>query len=97
MATIRQNRNAPCRCGSGIKAKKCCLLASRANDYARRDYAKSDIAKATNEIVAAVGGIVSFVQPDEPAIGPPRWAAWSLLGAMALGFFGVIFVLIFQT
>jgi len=30
---LKQDRNAPCQCGSNRKAKKCCAVPAKANEY----------------------------------------------------------------
>ena len=81
MAT-KQRRNSLCRCGSGKKAKKCCQLERKKTVEIIQDLrrkAQTPERVATNEIRAAIGGSIDYQKPEEPAIAPPKWAAYVLL------------------
>lgn len=92
---IRQARNSKCHCGSGKKAKKCCLLASRETDQRMRNLFQSDIGHDRLKMIAGIGGLPTYTEPDEPSI-VPRWASWAMLAAIALSFAGALFTLIWR-
>ena len=90
---IRQPRNSKCYCGSGKKAKKCCLLTGRQGDDERQAFRKSDIARFEAGVTAGVGGAITFENPDEPSMAPPRWLAWLVLLALVFSVIGAAFAL----
>lgn len=90
---IRQPRNSKCYCGSGKKAKKCCLLNARQGDYARQAFRQSDVAHFEAGVTAGVGGAITFQMPQEPAMAPPRWLAWLMLLGLAASVAGAVVAL----
>lgn len=96
---IKQYRNAECSCGSGKKAKKCCMLERKKTVELIKDFRKlsqSQASVAFCEIRAAIGGSLKYQEAEESAIGPPRWATWVLLAVMIGSFTSALFIAIWR-
>lgn len=92
---IRQARNSKCHCGSGKKAKKCCLLASSVTDQRFRNRFQSDLGHDESRMIAGIGGLPIYTAPEDRSI-VPRWISWAMLAAIAASFAGALFTVIWR-
>lgn len=93
---IRQPRNAPCKCGSGKKFKKCCMIDGKEFDLQRAKRYRSDLNCIESKIIAGMGGFPIWQEPNEPEIAPPRWMTWMMLIALVISLVLIFCVLIWR-
>lgn len=91
---IKQARNSQCHCGSGKKAKKCCLLDMRKFHQHLVNRFHSDLAHDEARMIAGIGGLPKYTTPEEPEISPSNWMCWLLLIFITLTFLGFVSVFI---